>query len=121
MLQKTIICFLILLSNLGHSQSEIKNKTTKIEALTIEITIDSSNELESVFKTEDLDELFNVSEDNEDITFRLNCNFKKEKDKLEGHISYTINGNVNEKEMFIKSIKKIKASALKFYNLKNKN
>lgn len=122
---KTIILSLAMLFSLvSFSQTEPEKKTVKttnVQAFSLEITIDSIEELESIFMTEDLEELFLITEDNEDITFTLNCNFKEAKDKMEGHISYTIKGNTNDKEKLVKSLEKVKTSALKFYKSKNKN
>ena len=47
--------------------------------------------------------------------------FEETKSKLKGSMTYTIKGKANEKEKLLKSILKAKASALKFYNLKNRN
>jgi len=118
-LSKTFfLCIVLLIPFLGFSQSIIEKEleTVKVEALSIEVTIDSVEELESAFKEQDLDELFKMMDVDEDITFKLNCSFEETKSKLKGSMTYTIKGKANEKEKLLKSILKAKASALKFYN-----
>ncbi len=110
----------LLISQVGFSQSQTELDKVKVEAFSIEVTIDSVEELESTFKEQDLEELFKISNDNVDITFKLNCSFEETKDKVKGSMTYTVKGKTNEKENFLKGIKKVKATALKFYNLKNR-
>lgn len=122
-LTKTLIlCSVFLIPFLGFCQSEIDKKpdTFKVEALSIEVTIDSVEELKTTFEEQDLEELFMIMEADEEIAFKLNCTFEEAKDKLKGSMTYVIKGKANEKEKLKKSIKKAKATVLKFYNLKNK-
>jgi len=115
----SILSLFLLIPFLGFSQTEIEKEQVKVEALGIEITVDSAEELDTIFKEEDLDELFEITEGNEDITFTLNCNFEEAKDKLKGHMTFTIKGKANNKEKLLIDINRAKASAIKFYNLKN--
>ncbi|OUS00416.1 hypothetical protein A9Q86_10620 [Flavobacteriales bacterium 33_180_T64] len=122
-MKNLISCLILLISFIGFSQSKTEKeafKITKIEAIGIEVTIDSVEELESVFKVEDVEELFSLSEADGTITFTLNCDFDASKNNLKGSMTYTVKGEVNEKAEFLKNIKKAKAIALKFYNFKNR-
>ncbi|MGJ8547934.1 hypothetical protein [Winogradskyella wichelsiae] len=119
-LKKVFTCFVLLISVVGYSQSKVEDKSVKIDAISIEVTIDSFEELESTFKSEDLDELFKMMDGNEELSFTLNCSFSEDKDNLKGSMTYTVVGSANEKSKFLKNIKKMKATVLKFYNLKNR-
>ena len=119
-LKKVFTCFVLLISIVGYSQSKVEDKSVKIDAISIEVTIDSFEELESTFKAEDLDELFKMMDSNEELSFTLNCSFSEVKDNLKGSMTYTVMGRANEKSKFLKNIEKMKATVLKFYNLKNR-
>lgn len=114
-----IFCSLLIVPIFGYSQSNNETKFN-IEAFTIEVTVDSAEELNTVFKEKDLDELFKISKEGEAVTFKLNCSFEEAKNNLKGSMTYTFKGNTNEKEKLLKSINKAKTMALKFYNLKNR-
>ncbi|REE08010.1 hypothetical protein DFQ09_10971 [Winogradskyella pacifica] len=119
-LKKVLTCLVLLISVVGFSQSKVEDKSVKIDAFSIEVTIDSLEELESTFKAEDLDELLEMMDNNEELSLTLNCSFSEAKDNLEGNMTYTVTGRANEKTKFLKNIEKMKATALKFYNLKNR-
>ncbi|WP_179335658.1 hypothetical protein [Winogradskyella costae] len=119
-LKKVFTCLVLLISVVGYSQSKVEDKSVKIDAISIEVTIDSFEELESTFKAEDLDELFKMMDSNEELSFTLNCSFSEVKDNLKGSMTYTVMGRADEKTKFLKNIEKMKATALKFYNLKNR-
>lgn len=119
-LKKVLTCLVMLISVVGFSQSKVDEESVKVDAFSIEVTIDSLEELESTFKAEDLDELFMMMDNNEELSFTLNCSFSEVKDNLKGSMTYTVVGRANEKEKLLKNIEKMKATALKFYNLKNR-
>jgi hypothetical protein len=116
----SILSLFLLIPFLGFSQTEIEKEQVKVEALSIEITIDSAEELDTTFKEQDLEELFEMTDADEEVTFILNCTFEAAKDNLKGHLKYTVKGKTNEKEKLFNDIKKAKATALKFYTLKNR-
>ncbi len=119
-LKKVLTCLVMLISVVGFSQSKVEEESVKVDTFSIEVTIDSPEELESTFKAEDLDELFKMMDSNEELSFTLNCSFSEGKDNLKGSMTYTVLGRANEKSKFLKNIEKMKATALKFYNLKNR-
>ena len=115
-----VTSLVLLVSVLGFSQSKIEKETIKVEALTIELTVKSQEELELTVKEQELDEFFKLTENDIDITFKLNCSFNEAKAKLKGSMTYIVKGKANNKAQFFTSIKKAKSAALKFYNLKNR-
>lgn len=119
-MKNVFICLALLISTVGFSQSKIEKKQIKVDTISIEVTVDSVDELESTFTEADLTELFKMLDDNEALSFTLRCSFSEIKDNLKGSMTYSIVGTSNEKEKFIANIKKMKSTALKFYNLKNR-
>ncbi|MEP5254469.1 hypothetical protein [Winogradskyella rapida] len=119
-LKKVCTCLVLLITVVGYSQSKVEENALKIDGISIEVTIDSVEDLESIFKPEDIDELFKMIANNEELSFTLNCSFSEVKNNLKGNMIYSVVGRANEKAKFLKNIEKIKATALKFYNLKNR-
>ncbi|WP_179354207.1 hypothetical protein [Winogradskyella vidalii] len=118
-MKNVFTCLVLLIFTVGFSQSKIENKQIKVDSIGIEVTVDSVKDLESIFTETDLTTLFNTLGDNEALRFTLHCSFSEIKDNLKGSMTYSVVGNSNEKEKFIGNIKKMKSTALKFYNLKN--
>jgi hypothetical protein len=121
MSKKVFICFFVLLSTLGYSQSKIANQNTKIEAFSIEVSVNSAEEIETALSPKNLEAFFKLIEADEGMTFKLNCSFNETKDKLKGDMTYTVKGKGSDKKQFVKNVEKAKTTALKFFNLKNRN
>ncbi len=130
MKKNLIICLALLISTVGFSQSHsIKkdingeatyiNEEIKLKNVAIEVTVDSEEEIKSTFTTKGLKELLDETEDGEEISFKIICNGEKMSNGLKSHMSYTVKGNTDNKEDFLKRIKKIRKAAIKYY--KNKN
>jgi hypothetical protein len=110
------LAFLITIS--GFSQSKLVNgtvvkETTRVENVSLEITVDSAEEIKSTFKFEDFREILELSDDDDVVSFKIICNGVK------SHVSYKIEGNSNDKEAFLFGIKKIRTAAINYYNNKN--
>ncbi|RCW94047.1 hypothetical protein [Winogradskyella arenosi] len=118
--KKACTYLVLLITVVGYSQSKVEENTLKMDGINIEVTIDSVEDLESTFKPEDIDELFKMMTNNEELSLTLNCSFSEVKNNLKGSMTYSVIGRTNEKAKFLKNIEKIKATALKFYNLKNR-
>jgi len=124
MKKNVIVCLALLISALGFSQSKPANglvvkETPKVEQVSVVVTVDSAEEVESTFKLEDIKELIASSDDNETITFKIICNGKEMSNGLKSHMSYKVEGNSDDVEGFLKSVEKIKSSAIKYYQNKN--
>ncbi len=85
--------------------------------VTMEITIDSAEELESTFQVEDVKELLELT-GGKSATFKLTCRGELMSNGKPSTMSYEIEkGDMSEKE-FIKMVKKIRKAAIKYYDNK---
>lgn len=101
------------------AQSNVeKSELVKIESFSIKVEVDSAEEVESTFKIEDFEEILSQAQPNIDITFELKCNGDTMSNGSKSSMSYTIKGNLNKKEEFLKGITKIRSAAIKYYNSK---
>lgn len=123
-MKNLITCLVVLVTTLGFSQSKsingvVTEHTTKIENIALIVTVDSAEEIESTFKLDSIKEILESSNDNETISFKIICNGDEMSNGKKSRMSYAIEGNSNDTESFLKSVEKIRASAIKYY--KNKN
>jgi hypothetical protein len=122
-MKKLFLVSAICLTTLMFAQKkDLKGNITfnkvKVENFEISVEVDSVEEIESTFTVEDFIEILNETGENENITFSIKCNDRKIGDEVKSHIKYEINGNTNEKEKFIESVRKVRAAAIKYYNTK---
>lgn len=121
-----IICLALLISTFGFSQSHsIKkdinanatyvNEEIKLKNVNIEVTVDSAEEIKSTFSTKGIKELLDETDEGEDISFKIICNRVKMSNGSKSHVSYEVKGNTDNKKEFLKRIKKIRKSAIKYY------
>jgi len=113
----------LLLTTISFSQSEdieskIADNNLKVSDLSVSVTVDSAEEVESTFKVKDIKELLNESVDVENISFEIICNGEMMSNGEKSTLSYKVNGNSNDVNGFLKSIKKMRKAAIKYY--KNK-
>ncbi|WP_339624905.1 hypothetical protein [uncultured Winogradskyella sp.] len=122
---KNVITTLVLIVTLlGFSQTKPANgilveETTRVENVSIIVTVDSAEEIASSFKLEDIKEILELSSDNEIVSFKLVCNGSKMSGKLKSNRSYKIDGNSNDVDAFLFAVEKIRTAAISYY--KNKN
>jgi len=121
-MKKLVTCLALVITSLGFGQSKTvlgeAKDTTKVENISITVTVDSLEEIESTFKIEDIKEILTMSEANETIGFKIVCNGETMSNGKKAHMSYSIEGNSDEPEAFLKSIEKIRNSAIKYYTNK---
>ena len=124
MIRNYVLIGLIFLSSVkGFSQSLTTNRVvvkevTKVENMSIAITVDSAEDLESTFQVEDIKEIVGDLSEDETISFKIICNGKKMSNGVKSHISYKIDGNSDDTEGFLKSVEKIRTAAINYYNNK---
>jgi len=124
MIRNYVLIGLIFLSSVkGFSQSATTNgvvvkEVTKVENMSIAITVDSAEDLESTFQVEDIKEIVGDLSEDETISFKIICNGKKMSNGVKSHISYKIDGNSDDTEGFLKSVEKIRTAAINYYNNK---
>jgi len=119
-MKNLITCLALLLTTFAFSQSKsingkIVDDTPKVERVSVTVTVDSAEEIESTFKLENIKEIIESSEDNETMSFKIICNGDKMSNGKKTSMSYKVEGNSNDKESFLKSVKKIRTSAIKYY------
>ena len=121
---KTIITTLAIfisafaLSQNNDSKIEISKKNYTLEDVSLSITVNNKEDLEAI----DIDKFETFFEDlgkNEPVSFEFIC--KDESINLEDKSDFKIKvtGNSNDKKAFIKRLRKIKKTALNYYNKNN--
>jgi len=69
---------------------KISDKKAKIESMSIHVTVDSEEDLKSIFTVNDIEEIFNDVKDGEEVSFKIICNGEKIRNGLKSNISYSI-------------------------------
>lgn len=123
-MKNVITSLVLLMTALGFSQTTIKQeaeiiKTVKVENVDVVVTVDSAEEIESTFTIEDIKEMLDLSENNETVSFKIVCRGDYMSNGNKSSISYKVEGNSNDSDNFLKSVEKIRTSAIKYYNNKN--
>jgi hypothetical protein len=117
---KNFVTYLmILIPIFTFSQSKVFEKQydveVKVESVDFVVTVDSAEELESTFKLEDLKTIFDDSISGESISLKIVCNGEKMSNGKMSTLSYKIDGNAKNMKEFMKSARKIKRAAIKYY------
>lgn len=117
-----LVLFLVTLSYGQLTETEGKTEIVvdeiKVEDVKIEVSVDSAEEIESTFSIEDIEKIFDENTDSEEITFKIICNGEKMSNGESSSVSYSVKGNRKGKDLFIKSVDRIRKAAIKYY--KNK-
>ena len=122
---KTLVTSVALfITVLGFGQSKtitgaVTEDHPKLESVSVTVTVDSAADIESTFKVEDIKEILDTTADNEPLTFQIICNGKTMSNGNKSYMSYKVEGNSDQPEDFLKSVEKIRTSAIKYYNNKN--
>ncbi len=117
----TILGLLVATVNFSQAQNLEANVTTqdtKIINLSVSVTVDSAEEVESTFNMKDIKKILNEVEGNEDLSFEITCNGEEISNGVTSKVSYRVTGNSSDTKGFIKSIKKIRKAAIKYYDNK---
>nr|WP_321245791.1 hypothetical protein [uncultured Psychroserpens sp.] len=121
---KTVFTILgLLIATVSFSQTknleaQVITQDTKITDLSVSVTVDSAEEVESTFKMKDIKKILSEMEDNGEISFEIICNGDEMSNGTKSTLSYRVNGNANDMKGFLKSIKKIRKAAIKYYDNK---
>ena len=123
-MKNLITCLALLITAVGFSQSKNTNgivvkETTKIENVSVTVTVDSAEDIESTFNIDDIDEIIDKAGDDETLSFKIICNGDRMSNGKKSHVSYKVDGNTSDKEGFKKSVEVIREAAIKYYNNKN--
>tara|TARA_B100000809_G_C15123662_1_gene525282 strand:+ start:134 stop:505 length:372 start_codon:yes stop_codon:yes gene_type:complete len=122
---KTVCTILgLLIATVSFSQTknleaQVITQDTKITDLSVSVTVDSAEEVESTFNMKDIKNILHEIEDNGEISFEIICNGDDMSNGTKSKVSYQVNGNKNDMKGFLESIKKIRKAAIKYYNNKN--
>jgi len=98
------------------TESEISKTNVKFENLNIAVTVNSEDDIKSTFNTKDIKAIVTDVDANEALSFTITCENKAEKSN--SYLTYKVKGNTSDVDGFIKSIKKIRKSAVKYYRNK---
>lgn len=121
---KTVFTFLALLiatvnfSQAQNLEAQVTTQDTKITNLSVSVTVDSAEEVESTFKMKDIKKILNEVESEEDISFEITCKGDDDSSGIASKVSYRVTGNSNDKEAFLKMVKKIRKAAITYYDNK---
>ncbi|WP_204346935.1 hypothetical protein [Psychroserpens algicola] len=121
---KTVITIIgLLITTLGFSQTNnieanFTTQDTKIRNLNVSVSVDSAEDVASTFNMKDIKTILNEVADNEDVSFEITCNGDVMSNGAKSTVSYRVNGNTKDIKGFLKSVKKIRKAAIKYYNNK---
>ncbi|MFT4610681.1 MAG: precorrin-2 methylase [Glaciecola sp.] len=122
---KTVFTILgLLIAAVSFSQTQdlvgkVTTENTKITNLSVAVTVDSAEEVESTFNMKDIKNILNEIEDNGEISFEIICKGDDMINGTKSTLSYRVNGNSSDLKGFLKRIKKIRKAAIRYYNNKN--
>ncbi len=121
---KTVCTFLGLLIaavTCGQAQNleaNVTTENTKVTNVSVSVSVDSAEEVESTFKMKEIRKILNEVEGDEEVTFEILCNRDNISEGVSRKVSYRVTGNSNDKKRFLESIKKIRKAAIACYNNK---
>ncbi|WP_040281244.1 hypothetical protein [Psychroserpens damuponensis] len=121
---KTVFTFLgLLIATVNFSQAQnleaqVTTQNAKITNLSVSVTVDSAKEVEETFKMKDIKNILNEVENNEQVSFEIICTGDNKSNGTKSTLTYRVKGNSNDPKGFLKSIKKIRKSAIKYYDNK---
>ncbi|WP_091420796.1 hypothetical protein [Formosa sp. Hel1_31_208] len=117
----TILGLLIATVSMSYAQ-DIKGQVTmediQLKDLKVSVTVDSAKEVEAVFDLKDIKALLGEVKENEDISFEIICNGNNMSNGAKSTLSYSVTGNTKDINGFLKSLKKIRKAAIKYYQNK---
>ncbi|SEP68517.1 hypothetical protein SAMN05421824_0053 [Hyunsoonleella jejuensis] len=98
-------------------EGDISKDKVTFENLNISVTVNSAEDIKRTFDVSDIKNIVLDVDDNEALSFTVTCENTAENSN--SHLTYKVKGNTNDLDGFIKSIKLIRKSAIKYY--KNKS
>lgn len=122
-MKNLILPLALIISVFGFSQSNTDDeldirKEVRVESVDVVVTVDSAEELESTFTVDDIKEMFDLTNDNESVSFKLVCNGDVMSSGKKSHMSYKVEGTTKDHKAFIKRVEAVRKAAIKFYNNK---
>lgn len=102
--------------NLAGIISEEKENTMVVRDLKISITIDSAEDIDKTFSIKDIQDIIEIADADENISFEILLKDKSGKEGVSKSISYKIEGNTDEKDSFIAFVRRIRNASKEFYN-----
>ena len=122
-MKNLITVLLVCISTFGMSQTKSINgkaslEEVKIQGMSVSVTVDSAEEIESTFKVKDIKEILGRVDDNEDVSFEIVCNRNVMSNGNTSHVSYKVDGNSNDINGFLKRVKKVRKAAINYYKTK---
>ncbi|MFK7833518.1 MAG: hypothetical protein AB8B52_09590 [Winogradskyella sp.] len=118
----TSLVLLLSIFSFGQSKSlngMVVQKTTKVENISIIVTVDSAMDVENSFKIEDIKKIIESSDDDEIVSFKIICNGETMSNGKKSNLSYKVEGKSNAEGQFIKSVEKIRTAAINYYHNKD--
>ena len=121
---KTIITTLVIfisafaLSQNNDSKIEISKKNYTLEDISLSITVNNKEDLEAI-NIDKFETFFEDLGENEPVSFEFICKDEAINLKEKSDFRIKVTGNSNDKRTFIKRLRKIKETALKYYNQNN--
>jgi len=112
----------IMITAIGFGQGQVNIESTdnvKVEIKSLTVTIDSENDIQSL-KLKDIEEVFELSDDNTPISLKIICSGEKITNGHKSSMSMKVDGNTIDLKTFIKHVKKLKRVAINYYKEKPK-
>jgi hypothetical protein len=111
------ISFTLASAQNNNLEGDVLDDKVTLENLNIAVTVNSAKDIKSTFDVNDIKNIVLDVDDNEALSFAITC--ENTSNNSNSHLTYKVKGNTNDLEGFIKSIRKIRKSAIKYY--KNKS
>jgi hypothetical protein len=87
----------------------------ELNNVTMEVTVDSAEDLKETFKVKDMKELLEMCE-GKSAKFKLTCRGERMSNGVHSSMSYAVEKGDLSEEDFLKMVKKIRKAAIKYYN-----
>lgn len=114
----TLLVATLSFGQINTNEQEVTLDNIKVSHINMSVTVDSAEDIKSTFEISDLKELIALSDQNEPLSFEIICNGDTMSNGKSTTLSYKVKGNSKDTKGFLKSVKKVRRAAIKYY--KNK-
>lgn len=112
-----LVSFTLVSAQSNTLESDVSKDIVTFENLNISVTVNSAEDIKSTFNVKDIKDIVLDVDDNEALSFAITCEDASKNSN--SYLTYKVEGNTNDVDGFIKSIKVIRKSAIKYYNNKS--
>lgn len=114
----TVFVTLMGFSQNDNTETSITKSEGRLNDLKISVNVDSAEDIEATFKVNDLKDILKDVKEDESLSFEIVCLGEGVKEGTTTSLRYKVEGNSDDVKQFLKSIKKVRKSAINYYNNK---